>query len=151
MVPVLTSFLPPTHTYFYLPTLFRLWEAFNSAVIDDRFLELCADLSEEHVSGTSGDGGFEGGASWKDVGIWSETEWNLLVGKGLGSMSMVSLSSLPYVTYKLPSDVPVGAMRVMKSLFMCLLILISIAGCFEYLSACRSPGQKRIQDQKEYQ
>ncbi|KAF8887975.1 hypothetical protein CPB84DRAFT_1684385 [Gymnopilus junonius] len=94
MLPVLTSFLPPTHTHLYLPTLFKIWEAFNSAVMDDRLIELCADLSEEHVSGFSGDAGLEGGATWKDVGIWKQTEWNLLMGKGLGSM-----------------NVPVGAMR----------------------------------------
>ncbi|KAF9568547.1 hypothetical protein CPC08DRAFT_654918 [Agrocybe pediades] len=93
MIPVLTSFLPPTHTHLYLPALFKIWEAFNSGVIDDRLLELCGDLSEEHVAGKSGDAG-EGGAEWKDVGIWTEAEWNLLVGKGISSM-----------------NVPVGAMR----------------------------------------
>jgi proteasome activator subunit 4 len=86
MVPVLTSFLPPTHTHLYLPALFRLWEAFNSSVVDDRLIELVGDLSEEHVVGKSGSVG-EGGAEWKDVGIWTETEWTMLIGKGLGSMS----------------------------------------------------------------
>jgi len=86
MIPVLTSFLPPTDTHLYLPSLFKIWEAFNSGVIDDRLLELCGDLSEEHVAGKFGDAG-EGGAEWKDVGIWTEAEWNILVGKGLGSMS----------------------------------------------------------------
>ena len=86
MVPVLTSFLPPTHTHLYLPALFRLWEAFNSSVVDDRLIELVGDLSEEHVAGKSGSVG-EGGAEWKDVGIWTKTEWTMLIGKGLGSMS----------------------------------------------------------------
>lgn len=86
MVPVLTSFLPPTHTHLYLPFVFKIWEAFNSGVIDDRFLELCGDLSEEHVSGPTGEAD-EGAATWKDIGIWTEAEWNTLVGKGLGSMS----------------------------------------------------------------
>ena len=62
MVPVLTSFLPPTHTHLYLPALFRLWEAFNSSVVDDRLIELVGDLSEEHVAGKSVG---EGGAEWK--------------------------------------------------------------------------------------
>ncbi|KAF8807254.1 hypothetical protein BYT27DRAFT_7189352 [Phlegmacium glaucopus] len=94
IVPVLTSFLPPTHTHLYLPALFHIWEAFNSGVLDDRLLEICGELSEEHVSGTAGDAGQEGGAPWKDVGIWTESQWVTLVGKGLGSM-----------------NVPVGAMR----------------------------------------
>ncbi|KAF8971500.1 armadillo-type protein [Flammula alnicola] len=94
MIPVITSFLPPTHTHLYLPTLFKIWEAFNSGVLDDRLLELCGDLSEDHVSGIFGDAGEEGGAPWKDVGIWTEAQWNTLLGKGLGSM-----------------NVPVGAMR----------------------------------------
>lgn len=88
MVPVLTSFLPPTHTHLYLPPIFKIWEAFNSAMIDDRFLELCGDLAEEHVSGPYDEAG-EGGAVWKDVGIWTEAEWNTLMGKGLGSMSTI--------------------------------------------------------------
>lgn len=88
MIPVLTSFLPSTHTHLYLPALFKIWEAFNSGVIDDRMMQLCGDLSEEHVAGTLGEAGEEGGAPWKDVGIWTQTEWNILVGKGLGSMSM---------------------------------------------------------------
>jgi proteasome activator subunit 4 len=86
MVPVLTSFLPPIHTHLYLPALFKIWEAFNSSVIDDRLLEMCGELSEDHVSGTAGDAG-QGGAQWKDVGIWTESQWAILVGKGLGSIS----------------------------------------------------------------
>ena len=86
MVPVLASFLPPTHTHLYLPALFKIWEAFNSGVIDDRFLEMCGELSEDHVSGTAGDAG-NGGAPWKDVGIWTESQWATLVGKSLGSIS----------------------------------------------------------------
>jgi proteasome activator subunit 4 len=89
MIPVLTSFLPPMHTTLYLPVLFRLWEAFNSSVIDERMLELVGDLAEEHVAGpnpTSGDPR-PGAADWKDVGIWTEREWTMLVGKSLGSMS----------------------------------------------------------------
>src|ERR1700734_3401711 len=87
MIPVITSFLPPTHTHLYIPALFKIWEAFNSAVIDDRLLDLAGELSEEHVAGKAGSAGSEGGAEWKDVGIWSEEEWTFLVGKGLGSMS----------------------------------------------------------------
>ena len=89
MVPVLTSFLPPAHAHLYLPALFKIWEAFNSGVIDDRLMEMCGELSEDHVSGTAGDAG-QGGAPWKDVGIWTESQWVTLVGKGLSSMSKSS-------------------------------------------------------------
>jgi proteasome activator subunit 4 len=86
MVPVIASFVPPTRVHLYLPALFKIWEAFNSSVIDDRLIALAGDLSEEHVAGRSGLAG-EGGAEWKDVGIWTQNEWIMLVGKGLGSMS----------------------------------------------------------------
>lgn len=92
MVAVLASFLPPTHTHLYLPALFKIWEAFNSSVIDDRLLEMCGELSEDHVSGIAGDAG-QGSAPWKDVGIWTESQWATLVGKGLGSISKLFLFS----------------------------------------------------------
>ncbi|KAK7468647.1 Proteasome activator BLM10 [Stygiomarasmius scandens] len=87
VVPILTSFLPPTSPHLYMPALFKIWEAFNSAVLDDRLLELAGELSQEHVSGPFGDD-TEDRAKWKDVGIWSETEWKMLVSKGLGSMNV---------------------------------------------------------------
>ena len=87
MIPVMTSFLPPTHTHLYLPTIFKIWEAFSSSILDDRLIEFVGELSEEHVAGAAGKAGLEGGAQWKDVGIWSETEWTMLVSKALGSMS----------------------------------------------------------------
>ncbi|KAF8559342.1 hypothetical protein OG21DRAFT_1402974 [Imleria badia] len=99
MVPVLTSFLPPSHPHLYLPLVFKLWEAFNSFSMDDRFLELAGNLAEEHVAGKAGKFGEEGGAQWKDVGIWSEQEWSLLVSKGFESMYVpVGKSRHPNVT-----------------------------------------------------
>ncbi|KAJ6574754.1 hypothetical protein B0H19DRAFT_932973 [Mycena capillaripes] len=94
MFPVFVSFFPPTHIHLYLPTLLAFSKAFNSTIIDERILELAGELSEEHVSGAAGPAGEEGGAKWKDIGIWSEADWNFLVGKGLTSM-----------------DVPVGTNR----------------------------------------
>ncbi|KAI9462941.1 hypothetical protein F5148DRAFT_1212253 [Russula earlei] len=88
IMPVMTSFLPPTHIHLYLPTIFKIWEAFNSSLLDDRLIEVMGELSEEHVSGSAGKFGVEGGAQWKDVGIWSETEWTVLMGKALGSMNV---------------------------------------------------------------
>ncbi|KAL4264291.1 BLM10 family protein [Pleurotus pulmonarius] len=84
MVPVMTSFLPPGRIDLYLPTIFVLWEAFNSFTVDDRLIELAGDLSEEHVAGAAK----KDGAKWRDVGIWSESEWTTLIGKGLGSMNV---------------------------------------------------------------
>jgi len=86
MIPVLTSFLPPTHTHLYLPVTFRIWEAFNSFSMDDRFLELAGNLAEEHVAGKAGLAGEEGGAPWKDIGIWTHEEWLMLVSKGVESL-----------------------------------------------------------------
>ncbi|KAF7339947.1 hypothetical protein MVEN_01912400 [Mycena venus] len=94
MFPVFVSFLPPTHIHLYLPTLLAFSRAFNSTIIDERILELAGELSEEHVSGAAGLAGEDGGAKWKDIGIWAEADWNFLVGKGLTSM-----------------DVPVGTNR----------------------------------------
>ncbi|KIK71342.1 hypothetical protein GYMLUDRAFT_33493 [Collybiopsis luxurians FD-317 M1] len=87
MVPVMSSFLPLTCSDQYLPVIFKLWEAFNSAVLDDRFLELAGDLSEEYVAGATGDHS-EGKAAFKDIGIWTTSQWEVLVGKGLGSMNV---------------------------------------------------------------
>ncbi|KAL7285729.1 hypothetical protein ACG7TL_000834 [Trametes sanguinea] len=96
MVPVLTSFLPPSHCHLYMPMVFKLWEAFNSSVIDDRFIELCGELSEEHIAGPHSEFGADGTAEWKTVGIWTEAEWTFL---------MELLMSTP------TADVPVGATR----------------------------------------
>ncbi|KAL0950801.1 hypothetical protein HGRIS_007566 [Hohenbuehelia grisea] len=80
MVPVMASFLPPTGADLYLPTIFALWEGFNSNVLDDRFLHLAGELSEEQSVGVGRV------AEFKDVGIWSEMQWTKLVGKCLTSM-----------------------------------------------------------------
>ncbi|KAH9081608.1 hypothetical protein EDB83DRAFT_2512470 [Lactarius deliciosus] len=88
MIPVMTSFLPPTHTHLYLPTIFKVWEAFNSVLLDERLIEFVGELAEEHVAGIAGNAGLEGSAKWKDVGMWSETEWTVLMSKALGSMNV---------------------------------------------------------------
>lgn len=88
MIPVMTSFLPPTHTHLYLPAIFKFWEAFNSVLLDERLIEFVGELAEEHVAGGAGNAGPEGGAQWKDVGMWSETEWIVLMSKALGSMNV---------------------------------------------------------------
>ena len=100
----MTSFLPPFDIHLYVPVLFKLWEAFNSEVLNSRLIELCGELSEEHRTGTV--------VKWKDVGIWTDAEWTVLVGKALGSMSKVFFSkSCDSMIEHLP-DVPVGATKV---------------------------------------
>ncbi|KAJ3001612.1 hypothetical protein NUW54_g6317 [Trametes sanguinea] len=114
MVPVLTSFLPPSHNHLYMPMVFKLWEAFNSSVIDDRFVELCGELSEEHIAGPHSEFGPEGTAEWKTVGIWTEAEWTFLMGKTLGSMSELQKTAVAMprlLMSPLTADVPVGATR----------------------------------------
>ena len=91
MVPVLTSFLPPAHAHLYLPACFTIWSPFNSSLLDDRFIEMCGDLSEEHVSAPIPLEGEDSGMVWKDVGIWSQAQWNILVGKSLSSMGRSSV------------------------------------------------------------
>ncbi|KIK95621.1 hypothetical protein PAXRUDRAFT_826811 [Paxillus rubicundulus Ve08.2h10] len=99
MIPVLTSFLPATHPHLYLPMVFKIWESFNSFSMDDRFLEMAGNLAEEHVAGKAGHFGEEGGAQWKDIGIWSGEEWTLLVSKGFESMYIpVGKSRSPNMT-----------------------------------------------------
>lgn len=110
MIPVLTSFLPPTHTHLYLSAIFNIWEAFNSVLVDERLIEFVGELAEEHVAGNAGP---EGGAQWKDVGMWSEKEWTVLISKALGSMSTY-LQHGDICDLCCCLDVPVGATRVCK-------------------------------------
>ncbi|TFK23084.1 ARM repeat-containing protein [Coprinopsis marcescibilis] len=87
IVPTMTTFLPSTNSKLYLPALFKVWEGFNSSIVDDRMLELCAELSEDNVSGIEGEAG-DYASEWKVVGIWTEWQWNLLAGKCLSSTNM---------------------------------------------------------------
>lgn len=109
----LLTFLPQTHPQSYLPMLFRVWESVNSYNYDERMLYFLAQLSEMHVdpnlsnpvrltelpddARTEGEdrpnwpkddlkhtGPWEG--MYKDVGIFTEEEWNLIMVKCLASM-----------------------------------------------------------------
>ena len=46
----LVHFLPISHPQRWLPTMFRLWESFNSSLFDDQMLDLLARLAEMHVT-----------------------------------------------------------------------------------------------------
>lgn len=109
----LLSFLPQSHPQSYLPMLFRLWESINSYNYDERMLHFLSQLAEIHVDPTVSDpkrieelpddarSEDEGRPNWprddlkhtgpwngiyKDVGIFSEDEWNLIMWKCLASM-----------------------------------------------------------------
>ncbi|KAI0343952.1 hypothetical protein BDW22DRAFT_1355187 [Trametopsis cervina] len=109
------TFLPVSHPQVYLPMLFRLWESINSYMYDERMLQFLCRLAETHVDPTVSDprkieelpddarSEGEGRPKWnkedldskfrwnglyKDVGIFTEREWNLLMCKCLASMEI---------------------------------------------------------------
>ncbi|RXW16590.1 hypothetical protein EST38_g9267 [Candolleomyces aberdarensis] len=105
-----------THPQLYLPMLFRVWESINSYMYDERMLHFLSKLAEMHVVPDVSDPKRikdipddercegEGRPEWplhqsapatgpwtgiyKDVGIFSEHEWNLLMCKCLASMEI---------------------------------------------------------------
>lgn len=109
----LTTFLPPSHPQIYLDTLFRLWEPVNSALYTSRMIAFLAKLAEMHVDPTVSDparrqsipddakreeetrlhwdnsdlktfGPWKG--IWKDVGIFTDEQWNKIMCTTLSSM-----------------------------------------------------------------
>ncbi|CAA7258799.1 unnamed protein product [Cyclocybe aegerita] len=112
----LMTFLPLSHPQYYLPMLFRMWESINSYMYDERMLHFLSKLTEKHTNPevsnpkriteipdderSEGEGrpdwsddhlaGPRG--SWpglyKDVGIFTEHEWNFLMCKCLASMEI---------------------------------------------------------------
>ncbi|TDL28808.1 ARM repeat-containing protein [Rickenella mellea] len=111
----LVTFLPLSHPQSYLPMLFKLWESINSYMYDERLLYFLAQLAEMHVdpsvsnperirelqddSRSEGEDrphwkneDLEQNQQWagitKDVGIFSEDEWNFIMCKCLASMEI---------------------------------------------------------------
>ncbi|KAI0094570.1 armadillo-type protein [Irpex rosettiformis] len=109
------TFLPLSHPQTYLPMLFRMWESINSYMYDERMLQFLSRLSEMHVDPTMSDprkieelpddAKSEGenrpqwskedldtnlrwGGLYKEVGIFTEREWSLLMCKCLASMEI---------------------------------------------------------------
>ncbi|KAJ7785985.1 hypothetical protein B0H16DRAFT_1488812 [Mycena metata] len=109
------NFLPLTHPQTYLPMLFRVWESINSYMFDDRMLDFLASLVEIHVvsdvsdprkaaelpddAKSEGEGrpqwsedDLSTGSHWpgiyKDVGMFTEHEWSLLMCKCINSMEI---------------------------------------------------------------
>ncbi|KAG8935851.1 hypothetical protein FRC00_010222 [Tulasnella sp. 408] len=88
MFTVLAAFLPASHAHTYLPFMFKSWEAFHSYKIEDSMISQFAALSVAHVAGTASEYGPEGSLPWKDVGIYSETEWDMIMRTCLASLSV---------------------------------------------------------------
>ncbi|KAF8226105.1 hypothetical protein L208DRAFT_1425249 [Tricholoma matsutake] len=114
----LLTFLPLTHPQPYLSMLFRMWESINSYKYDERMLDFLSKLTEIHVVPEVSDprkmaeipdderSEDEGRPSWsgdsfsdlpdsatwpgiyKDVGIFTEHEWHLVMCKCLASMEI---------------------------------------------------------------
>ncbi|KAF9270499.1 ARM repeat-containing protein [Marasmius fiardii PR-910] len=111
----LLSFLPLSHPQSYLPMLMRMWESINSYMYDERMLHFLAKLAEMHVSPHVSDprkiaelpddeiSEGEKRPRWsqddvnedslwpglyKDVGIFTDQEWSLLMCKCLASMEI---------------------------------------------------------------
>jgi proteasome activator subunit 4 len=105
----LVTFLPLSHPQYYLPMMFRLWEAVNSYAFDERMLGFMAKLSEMHIDPLFSDPkriddipedwGDSPRVRWprhelsedwrglyKDVGIFTQNEWNFIMCKCLASM-----------------------------------------------------------------
>ncbi|THH19718.1 hypothetical protein EW146_g1513 [Bondarzewia mesenterica] len=109
------TFLPQSHPQSYLPMLFRLWESVNSYMYDERMLQFVASLAEMHVDPSVSDPAKieeipddalsegEGRPNWpkddmkqgglwtglsKDVGIFTEYDWQFIMCKCLASMEI---------------------------------------------------------------
>lgn len=123
----LLTFLPLSHPQSYLPMLFRMWESINSYMYDDRMMYFLSRLAEMHVdptvsdprkiSGTPDDAKTEGEGrpNWpredlnlnednpwhglyKDVGIFTEHEWDIFMCKCLASMRELLFPSADMLT-----------------------------------------------------
>ncbi|KAF8587302.1 hypothetical protein K439DRAFT_1645895 [Ramaria rubella] len=111
----LVTFLPLSHPQSYLPLLFRIWESINSYMWDERMLSFLSQLAEMHVDPTVSDpkrighipddAVSEGEGRplwdrsdieaiepwtglWKDVGIFTNVQWDTIMAKCLTSMEI---------------------------------------------------------------
>ncbi|KAJ7597613.1 hypothetical protein C8J56DRAFT_1001469 [Mycena floridula] len=130
----LLTFLPLSHPQAYLPMLFRMWESLNSYMYDERMLAFLAKLVEAHVSPEVSDprkiaelpddersegeqrpkwSNDDLGATgvwpgiYKDVGIFTDHEWHLIMCKCLASME-IPLADAGSLTTGPSADAQVG-------------------------------------------
>ena len=74
---LLVHFLPLSHPDAWLPTLFRLWETFKSALFDDQMLDLLAQLAELHVTDP------QPTTHRSDTGVFTDEQFALIMTKCL--------------------------------------------------------------------
>lgn len=109
----LVTFLPLSHPQYYLPMMFRLWDAVNSYAYDERMLSFLSKLTEMHVDPSIShpkkidevpeDWGESPRVRWpkhdsiedwrglfKDVGIFTDDQWSYIMCKCLASMGMLA-------------------------------------------------------------
>ncbi|PVF98837.1 hypothetical protein CPB86DRAFT_757643 [Serendipita vermifera] len=107
----LVTFLPLSHPQYYLSMMFRLWEAVNSYAYDERMLHFLSRLAEMHVDPSISnpkrvdeipadwddsppvkwprhDSSEDWKGLYKDVGMFSDDEWNFIMCKCLISMEI---------------------------------------------------------------
>ena len=113
------TFLPLSHPQSYLPLLFRQWEAVNSYIYDERMLQFLSRITEIHVDPSVSDpkriesipddevSEDESRPKWrredletkwkwpglyKDVGIFTDREWDFIMCKCLASMGTLPVT-----------------------------------------------------------
>ena len=79
---LLVHFLPLSHPDAWLPTLFRLWETFKSALFDDQMLDLLAQLAELHVTDP------QPTTHRSDTGVFTDEQFALIMTKCLRSAGL---------------------------------------------------------------
>ena len=115
--------------------LFRQWESLNSYMYDERMLQFLARIAEMHSDPTVSDpkriedipddersegegrpewqkGDLETKWSWsglfKDVGIFSDREWNMIMTKCLASMGRFKLPVIPHDSHTSFAEIPLA-------------------------------------------
>ena len=86
---LLVHFLPLADPQRWLPAMFRIWESFRSALVDDQMLDLLARLAREHVErpGVREDGRNSPPPAgvWRETGIFTDAQFALIMTKCLRS------------------------------------------------------------------
>lgn len=74
---ILCAFLPSSRPRLYLPILFQLGDAFNSHIVWVYILDRLAEVTESQVALNSST------AEYKDIGLFTRTEWELIINRSL--------------------------------------------------------------------
>jgi hypothetical protein len=77
---ILSSFLPTSQPRAFLPLFLQMAESFNSILMWMYLLELIAESTERHMIFSTAE------TEFKDVGLFTHAEWQLLVSKTLSEL-----------------------------------------------------------------